>query len=62
MRKRITLLVATALTAAAMALGPAGAAFADTQACQDAQKNPKWDCKGNKLINPGGQNKGKVSN
>ena len=29
MRRRITLLVVTALTAAAMALGPAGAAFAD---------------------------------
>ena len=62
MRRRITLLVVTALTAAALALGPAGAAFADTQACQDAQKNPKWDCKGNKLENPGGHSFGKVPN
>jgi hypothetical protein len=38
------------------------AAFADTQACQDAQKNPKWDCKGNKLENPGGHSFGKVPN
>jgi hypothetical protein len=30
MRRRITLLVVTALTAAAMALGPVGAAFADS--------------------------------
>ena len=29
MRRRITLLVVTALTAAAMTVGPAGAAFAD---------------------------------
>jgi hypothetical protein len=59
MRRRITLLVVTALTAAAMALGPAGAAFADTQACQEAQKNPNWDCRGSHLENPGGKDKAK---
>jgi hypothetical protein len=59
MRRRITLLVVTALTAAAMALGPAGAAFADTQACQEAKKNPQWDCRGSHLENPGGKDKAK---
>ena len=59
MRKRITLLVVTALTAAAMVLGPAGAAFADTAACEAERKNPNWDCRGNKLENPGGKEKGK---
>ena len=61
MRKRISLLVAALMLALTMSFGSV-AAFADTQACQEAQKNPNWDCKGNKLINPGGKNKGKVSN
>src|SRR5215203_4693841 len=53
MRKRMMLLVAALMMTLTMSFGSI-AAFADTQACQDAQKNPKWDCKGNKLENPGG--------
>ena len=61
MRKRISLLGAALMMALTMSFGSV-AAFADTQACQDAQKNPKWDCKGNKLENPGGHSFGKVPN
>jgi len=58
MRRRVTLLVVTALTAAAMALGPAGAAFADSPACR-AQEKANWECKGSTLQNGGGHDKGK---
>ncbi len=52
MRKRITWLIAALMLAPTMSFGSM-AAFADTLTCQDAQKNPNWDCKGNKLSNPG---------
>jgi hypothetical protein len=58
MRKRISLLVAALMMALTMSFGST-AAFADTQACQDAQKNPNWDCRGSHLENPGGKDKGK---
>jgi hypothetical protein len=45
-------------TAAAMTLGPAGAAFADSPACE-AQEKANWECKGSTLYNNGGKNKGK---
>jgi Spy/CpxP family protein refolding chaperone len=61
MRKRITLLVGALMIALTMSFGSI-AAFADTQACTDAQKNAQWDCKGNKLENPGGHSFGKVPN
>jgi hypothetical protein len=58
MRKRISLLIAALMLALTMSFGST-AAFADTQACQEAKKNPNWDCRGNHLENPGGKDKGK---
>ena len=58
MRKRISLLVAALIMALTMSFGSI-AAFADTQACQEAKKNPNWDCRGSHLENPGGKDKGK---
>ena len=57
MRKRILALVTALVMALMMAFG--GLAFADTQACQEAKKNPNWDCRGSHLENPGGKDKGK---
>jgi hypothetical protein len=58
MKKRISLLIAALMLALTMSFGST-AAFADTQACQEAQKNPNWDCRGSHLENPGGKDKGK---
>src|SRR5215218_9695420 len=34
------------MLALSMSFGGAAAAFADTPACQEAKKNPNWDCRG----------------
>jgi hypothetical protein len=59
--KRILSILTTALVMAAMMVIIAMAAFADTQACQDAQKYPNRDCRGSHLLNPGDKVKGKFS-
>jgi Spy/CpxP family protein refolding chaperone len=59
MKRRITLLITALMLALSMSFGGAAAAFADTQACQEAKKNPNWDCRGSHLENPGGKDKGK---
>jgi hypothetical protein len=58
MKRRITLLITALMLALTMSFGST-AAFADTQACQEAKKNPNWDCRGSHLENPGGKDKGK---